>query len=146
MSDWQAENPNRTRQRVSAAKQPLVVRHIDERLQLDEVLAKLVHLEEMAESARSSKAAERQALKLDARTIVAICAVLFSVAGYLVQDARNTSRQDAEIEATTVRVTNLEKIASINTEARVRTEVQLDELRQGQAEIKELLRGREVKK
>ena len=44
-----------------------------------------------------------------------------------------------------VRVMSLEKITATNTEARVRSEVELDELRQGQAEIKELLRAKDLK-
>ena len=58
-----------------------------------------------------------------------------------IQDARNTSRQDAEIEATKARVQRLEQIANTNTEARIRTEVQLGELRDGQNEIKALIQA-----
>lgn len=133
------------RPRPRAGKQPLVVRQADERVQLDEVLEKLAHLEAMAESGAATVKAgtEKQALKLDVRSIVAICAILLSITGYVVQEARNTSRQDAEIESTAVRLMNLEKITATNTEARVRSEVELDELRQGQAEIKELLRAKD---
>jgi hypothetical protein len=46
----------------------------------------------------------------------------------VIQDTRNGARQDSEIEAT-------------NTEARIRSEVQLGELRDGQAEIKATLRA-----
>jgi len=36
-------------------------------------------------------------------------------------------------------VTNLEKIATANTEGRIRTEVELQGLREGQAEIKRMI-------
>ena len=144
MSDLLSDTQHRPRQR--AGKQTLVVRQADEHVQLDEVLEKLAHLETMAESATVAKtSSEKQALKLDVRSIVAIAAILLSIVGYVVQEARNTSRQDAEIESTAVRLMNLEKITATNTEARVRSEVELDELRQGQAEIKELLRAKDLK-
>jgi hypothetical protein len=56
-------------------------------------------------------------------------------------DARNSARQDTEIEATKARVMRLEQIAATNTEGRIRTEVQLGELRDGQAEIKALIQA-----
>ena len=58
-----------------------------------------------------------------------------------IQDARNTARQDSELEATKARVQRLEQIATTNTEARIRTEVQLGELRDGQNEIKSLIQA-----
>lgn len=58
-----------------------------------------------------------------------------------IQDARNNARQDSEIEATKARVQRLEQIATTNTEARIRTEVQLGELRDGQNEIKALIQA-----
>jgi hypothetical protein len=58
-----------------------------------------------------------------------------------IQDARNSARQDAEIEATKSRVLRLEQIAAINTEGRIKTEVQLSELKDGQAEIKAILQA-----
>ena len=57
----------------------------------------------------------------------------------MVQDARNSSRQDAEIEMTKARVSNLERIAATNTEARIRSEVEFKALREGQEEIKHML-------
>jgi hypothetical protein len=145
MRDWDEEIEVRPRQRASSSKQPLVVRHTEENLQLEEVLNRLARLEKLAEAANAPKTSAEHShfAKLDARTIVAVGAIMLSIAGYVVEDARSTSRQDTEIEATAVRVTNLEKIAATNTEARVRTEVELDELRHGQAEIKELLRAHE---
>jgi hypothetical protein len=38
-------------------------------------------------------------------------------------------------------VVDLERIAAINTEGRIRSEVQLGELREGQAEIKALIQA-----
>jgi heme oxygenase len=70
-----------------------------------------------------------------------LAAVALSITGYVVQDARNSSRQDTEIEATKARVQRLEQIAATNTEARIRTEVQLGELRDGQNEIKTLIQA-----
>ena len=64
-----------------------------------------------------------------------------SLIAYVIQDARNTARQDSEIEATKARVQHLEQIATTNTEARIRTEVQLGELRDGQNEIKLLIQA-----
>jgi hypothetical protein len=82
---------------------------------------------------------DQRLVKFDSRALVALAAVALSVAGYVIQEARNTARQDSEIEATTARVMRLEQIAATNTEARIRTEVQLGELRDGQAEIKALI-------
>ncbi len=109
-----------------------------------EVLSKLAETQEVAESFRTSlselKAAkEQRLLKFDSRTLVAIGAVALSVTGYVLQDARNTARQDSEIESTKARVTTLERVASANTEGRIRTEVELGELHQGQDEIKHLI-------
>ena len=58
---------------------------------------------------------------------------------YVYPDARSTARQDSEIEATKARVMRLEQIAATNTESRIRTEVQLTELREGQNEIKAMI-------
>jgi hypothetical protein len=60
---------------------------------------------------------------------------------YVYPDARNSARQESEIEATKSRVVRLEQIATTNTEARIRTEVQLGELRDGQNEIKALIQA-----
>ena len=131
------------RRRTSAGKHPAgqdSVRDFQaevlERLARNQALA-----EALTESWRTEVAAiqEQGKGKLDLRSMVAIGAIALSIAGYVIQDARNSSRQDSEIETTKARVTNLERIAATNTEARVRSEVELNELRQGQAEIKELL-------
>ena len=62
----------------------------------------------------------------------------------MLQDARNTSRRDGEIETTKTRVASLEKIAATNTEGRIRTEVELGELREGQAEIKAMIEAHDL--
>jgi len=112
-----------------------------------EVLGKLAEMEASAAELRESLAAELEAVKaqrwsrFDARTVVAMGAIVLSVTGYVIQDARNSARQDSEIEATKARVVHLEQIAATNTEGRIRTEVQLGELREGQAEIKALIQA-----
>jgi hypothetical protein len=124
---------NKPRQRVTAGKQALVVRPTDQDAQL-ELLDKLAQLESSLASVKNDITAVKsrgESQRFDVRTIVALGAVALSLAGYVVQDARNTSRQDAEIEMTKARVSNLE--------ARIRTEVELKGLREGQEEIKQLL-------
>ena len=112
-----------------------------------EVLGKLAEVQQMAESLGKSwqddlKAVKEQKLvKFDSRTLVALGAVALSVTGYVIQDARNTARQDSEIEATKARVVRLEQIAATNTEGRIRTEAELQELREGQGEIKALIQA-----
>jgi len=129
------------RQRANTDKQSLVVRGAGEGSQ-SEILDKLTQMESSLASVEEElKAVKRSAetRRIDMRTVVALAAIALSIAGYVIQDARNTSRQDAEIEMTKARVTNLERIASSNTEARIRTEVELKGLREGQEEIKRLL-------
>lgn len=82
---------------------------------------------------------EQRLLKFDSRTLIALGAIALSIAGYVIQDARSTARQDSEIESTKARVLRLEQIAATNTEGRIRTEVQLGELREGQNEIKAMI-------
>lgn len=84
---------------------------------------------------------EQRLVKFDSRTLIALGALTLSLAGYVIQNAGNTARQDSEIEATKARVMRLEQIAATNTEARIRTEVQLGELRDGQNEIKALIQA-----
>jgi hypothetical protein len=60
---------------------------------------------------------------------------------FVYPDARNTARQDSELAATQARVQRLEQIAATTTEARIRTEVELGELRDGQNEIKAMLQA-----
>jgi soluble cytochrome b562 len=112
-----------------------------------EVLDRLEEMQAFAESLETSwnrkleVVREQRLLKFDSRTLIALAAIALSVAGYVIEDARSTSRQDAEIEATKARVLRLEQIAATNTEARIRTEVQLGELRDGQNEIKSLIQA-----
>ena len=82
---------------------------------------------------------EQRLVKFDSRTLIALGAIALSIGGYVIQDARSTARQDSEIEATKARVQRLEQIAATNTEGRIRTEVQLGELRDGQIEIKAMI-------
>jgi len=84
---------------------------------------------------------EQRLLKFDSRTLIAMGAIALSIAGYIVQDARNAARQDSDLESTKARVLRLEQIAATNTEARIRTEVQLGELRDGQEEIKTMIQA-----
>jgi hypothetical protein len=84
---------------------------------------------------------EQRLLKFDSRTLIAVGALALSIGAFVLQDARNSARQDSEIEATKARVIRLEQIAATNTEARIRTEVQLGELRDGQNEIKALIQA-----
>jgi len=111
-----------------------------------EVLGQLADMQGLTEGMRESLANELgknreqgKLLRFDGRTLIAIGAIALSLTGYVLQDARNTSKRDAEIETMKARVTRLEEIAATNTEGRVRTEVQLGELREGQAEIKRMI-------
>lgn len=114
-----------------------------------EVLSKLGEMGSLAESLEESweskleSIGEQRLLKFDSRTLMALGAIALSVAGYVVQDARNSARLDSEIEATKARMMRLEQIAAANTEGRIRTEVQLGELREGQAEIKAMIQTRD---
>ena len=110
-----------------------------------EVLDRLAEVQEFAASLEQSwgkkleAVKEQRLLKFDSRALIAMGALALSVSGYVIQDARNSARQDSELAATEARVQRLEQIAAITTEARIRTEVQLGELREGQNEIKALL-------
>lgn len=110
-----------------------------------EVLDRLEEMQSFAESLNEAWTKklevikEQRLLKFDSRTLVALGALALSVAAYAIQDARNSARQDSEIEATKARVIRLEQIAATNTEARIRTEVQLTQLREGQNEIKAMI-------
>jgi hypothetical protein len=112
-----------------------------------EVLAQLAELQNLAETMEKNwreeiKAArDQKLLKFDSRTLVALGAIALSITGYIVQDARNTARQDSEIESTKTRVVRLEQVAATNTEGRIRTEEELTKLREGQAEIKVMIQA-----
>ena len=116
-----------------------------------EVLGQLAEVQELAEALQQSITAELKTnqeqsrlLRFDGRTLVAIGAIALSLTGYVLQDARNTSRRDADVETTKARVASLEKIAATNTEGRIRTEVELGELREGQAEIKTMIAAHDL--
>jgi soluble cytochrome b562 len=114
-----------------------------------EVLGQLAEMREVARELREELANEakknseawepRRLLRFDGRTLVAIGAIALSMTGYVLQDARNSTKRDAEIESATARITNLEKVEAANTEGRIKTEVELGELREGEAEIKALI-------
>lgn len=112
-----------------------------------EVLSQLAEVQTLAESMEKKwldelkSIQDHRLLKFDSRTLVALGAVVLSVAAYVVQDARNSARQDSEIETSKTRITRLEQIAATNTEGRIRTEAQLQELREGQSEIKVLIQA-----
>lgn len=135
---------SRPRQRSGMDRAVPVVQYTTKDFQL-EVLGKLGEMQSVTEALEESwgkkleAVREQRLLKFDSRTLIAIAAMILSFAGYVIQDARNGARQDSEIEATKARVIRLEQIAATNTEARIRSEVQLGELRDGQAEIKAML-------
>jgi soluble cytochrome b562 len=138
---------SRTRQRTILEK-TAPVQYTAKDFQL-EVLDRLTEMQNAAVSLEEAwdqkleAVKDQRLVKFDSRALIALAAVALSVAGYVIQEARNTARQDSEIEATTARVMRLEQIAATNTEARIRTEVQLGELRDGQAEIKALIQTHE---
>jgi len=107
--------------------------------QLGEVQALTEALQEAVKNDLKTTRDQGNLLRFDGRTLIAIGAIALSITGYVLQDARNTSKRDAEIETMKSRVTRLEEIAATNTEGRVRTEVELGELREGQAEIKRMI-------
>jgi hypothetical protein len=109
--------------------------------QLTEMQALTQALQESIKSERKASQEQERLLRFDGRTLVAIGAIALSLTGYMLQDARNSSKRDAEIETTKARVTTLEGIAAANTEARIKNQVELGELRKGQAEIKELIQA-----
>jgi hypothetical protein len=127
--------------RTGTGKQPPGGQYTAKDFQV-EVLEKLAENQALAESWRNEVAAIREHSRLprlDTRSMIAIGAIAVSIAGYVIQDARNSSRLESEIETTKTRLTALERIAATTTEARIRSEVELKELRDGQDEIKQLL-------
>lgn len=115
-----------------------------------EVLTQLAELQSLTEGTQKcwgqelKMIKEQRLLKFDSRTLVALGAIALSISGYVVQDARNTARQDSEIEATKARVVRLEQIAATNTEGRIRSEEELTKLREGQAEIKTMIQAHDA--
>jgi hypothetical protein len=112
-----------------------------------EVLDRLAEMQEFATSLEQSwekkleAVREQRLLKFDSRALIAMGALALSIGAYVLQDARNSARQDSEIASMQPRVQRLEQIAATTTEARIRTEVQLGELRDGETEIKAMLQA-----
>ena len=96
-----------------------------------------------ANSGTSAAAAWQTVGRVNLQSLQAGDSVLFK-RGDVWNDARNGARQDSEIEATKARVMRLEQIAATNTESRIRTEVELGELREGQNEIKSLIQAHDA--
>jgi len=115
-----------------------------------EVLGRLAEMQSLEESLEESwdrkleAVKDQRLLKFDSRVLIALGAVALSLTGYVIQEARTTARQDSELETTKARVMRLEQIAAINTEARIKTEVQLGELREGQTEIKAMIQAQVI--
>ena len=142
------DNPQ-NRQRFRAGERPASVQYTAKDIQL-EVLGKLAEMQSLTESLEESwngkleAIKEQRLLKFDSRTLIALGALGLSLTGYVIQGARNTARQDNEIETTKARVVRLELISAANTEGRIRMEVQLGELESGQAEIKAMIEAHDV--
>jgi len=140
---------NRLRHRAGADKTLAPGSYTSKDFQL-EVLGELAELHDLSEGMQKNWREElkvikdQRLLKFDSRTLVALGAIALSISGYVVQDARNTARQDSEIEATKARVVRLEQIAATNTEGRIRTEEELTKLREGQAEIKVMIQAHDT--
>jgi hypothetical protein len=139
---------NRQRSRAGSEK-PMPMQYTARDFQL-EVLGRLAEMQSLAETLEESWDAKLEAVKdqrlvkFDSRALVALLAIALSITGYVIQEARNTARQDSEIETTKTRVMHLEQIAATNTEGRIRTEVELGELRTGQTEIKALIQAQAI--
>jgi soluble cytochrome b562 len=115
-----------------------------------EVLGQLAEVQTLTEALKDSLAdgfekgqEHSNLLRFDGRTLVAVGAIALSLTGYVLQDARNTSKREGEIEAMKSRVMRLEQDETTNTEGRIRAEVELRELREGQAETKSLMQARD---
>jgi hypothetical protein len=114
-----------------------------------EVLSQLAEMQAVTEALdalRNELKAGREhsnLLRFDGRTLVAIGAIALSITGFALQDARNSSRRDADIETTKARVTTLEMIEQANTEGRIKTQVQISDLHDGLAEIEATIQGRD---
>src|SRR3974390_93132 len=117
---------SRPKYRAGVEKTVPVTQYTTKDFQL-EVLDQLAEMQRTAESLEESwnrkleAVKEQRLLKFDSRTLIAMGAVALSITGYVIQDARNTARQDSEIEATKARVVRLEQIAATNTERGIRT-------------------------
>ncbi len=134
----------RPRHRAGVERAAQVVPYTVKDFQL-EVLDRLEEVQNLAVSLDESWTKKVEAikdqrfLKFDSRTLIAMAAIVLSITGYVIQESRNVARQDSEIEAMRARVLRLEQVATTNTESRIRTEVELGDLRDGQQEIKTLI-------
>jgi hypothetical protein len=131
-----------TRALSSGAKQGRIGPYTAKDFQL-EVLGQLAEVQALTEALKESLAdgfgkgqEQSNLLRFDGRTLVAVGAIALSLTGYVLQDARNTSKREGEIEAMKSRVMRLEQVEVTNTEGRIRAEVELGELREGQTELK----------
>lgn len=139
----------RQRQREIADKPNSAASYTAKDFQL-EVLDRLEEMQSFAEGLQVTwekkleAVKEQRLVKFDSRTLIALGALALSITGYVIQSAGNAAKQDSEIEATKARVQRLEQIAATNTEARIRTEVELGQLHDGQNEIKALLQAHDT--
>ncbi len=144
MSESEVDSPGKQKQRAGVGKASVGAQYTAKDFQLD-VLGKLEETQARVEVLQelwrkdSHVAKEEKLLRFDGRTLIAIGAIALSMTGYVLQDARTRTKQDTDIETTKARVTRLEQIAETNTEGRIRLEVELRELRDGQEEIKRLI-------
>lgn len=112
-----------------------------------EVLEQLAEVQLLTQSLQESLAAQLkekdrpELLRFDGRTLVAIGAIALSLTGYVLQDARNSTKRDAEIESNAARVADLERTAAANTEGRIKIQAELEELREGQGEIRTMIQA-----
>jgi hypothetical protein len=134
----------------SGARQGRAASYTTKDFQLD-VLGQLAEMQALTQSLQQSLTNEmrksqeqRKLLRFDGRTLVAIGAIALSLTGYVLQDARNSSRRDTDIETTKARVMALEGIAATNTERRIKMEVELEQLSGGQTEIRALIQAHDV--
>jgi hypothetical protein len=141
----------RQRQAAATAKAGRAVPYTAKDFQL-EVLGQLAEMQAISESLQETvrselkrRQDESQLLRFDGRTLVAIGAIALSLTGYVVENARNSTKRDAELESAMARLTILERTSAMNTEARIRTEVEMDQIREGVAEIKALVESRPAK-
>jgi hypothetical protein len=116
------------------------------------VLGQLSEVQELTESLREALQLEikrsreqNKLLRFDGRTLVAIGAIALSLTEYVLKDAGNSSRRDAEVETLKSRVLQLEEVAETDTEKRVRLEVQIGELRDVQGEIRKSGKSKQAK-
>jgi hypothetical protein len=117
-----------------------------------EVLGQLAEMQAVTDALRDTvtnefkrRQDESRLLRFDGRTLVAIGALALSMTGYVLQDARNSTRRDADIESAKARLTNLERSEAANSEGRIKTEVRLGELRDDIAELKAMMQGQAAK-